>query len=131
MFKENLNPIDSAKPTGTYSHGKKIDLGNSYMIFVSGQIAQDATGKLVCDDIEGQTEYVFKRVEEVLKVGGCGLEDVVKAQIFLTDVNDFPKFSAIRNKYFSETLPASTLVGVNLVNEGCKLEMEVIAIKEK
>ena len=60
------------------------------------------------------------------------MDDAVKATIYLTDINDFSQVSPIRNKYFSKSEPVSTLVEVNkLVKEGCKVEIEVIAVKSK
>lgn len=133
MIKESLTPENSAEIMGAYSHGLKVDLGNNReMIFVTGQIAQDANGNVVCDDIEGQTEYVFNCIQDILKEANASLDDVVKTQIFLTDINDFAKVSPIRNKYFANSKPVSTLVEVSsLVKKGCKIEVEVIAIKEK
>ena len=133
MFKESLMSKDGAEIMGAYSHGLKIDLGNNKeMIFVTGQIAQDKDGNVISDDIVEQTEYVFNCIENILKEANSSLDDVVKTQIFLTDINDFSKVSPIRNKYFSKSKPVSTLVEVsNLVKKGCKIEIEVIAIKEK
>ena len=132
MFKESLMPEDGAEIMGAYSHGLKVDVGDKEMIFVTGQIAQDKNGNVVCEDIEGQTEYVFECIQKILKEANSSLDDVVKAQIFLTDINDFSKVSPIRNKYFANSKPVSTLVEVNsLVKQGCKIEIEVIAIKEK
>lgn len=133
MFKESIIPSGSAEIMGAYSHGLKVDLGNNKeMIFVTGQIAQDSEGNVVCDDIKGQTEYVFESIQKILAEVGSSLDDVVKAQIFLTDMNDFSLVSPIRNKYFEKSKPVSTLVEVSsLVKKGCKIEIEVIAIREK
>lgn len=132
MFKESLVPEGGAEIMGAYSHGLKVDLGNSEMIFVTGQIAQDAKGNVVCEDIEGQTEYVFQCIEKILNKANASLDDVVKTQIFLTDINDFAKVSPIRNKYFVNSKPVSTMVEVSsLVKKGCKIEIEVIAIITK
>jgi len=132
MNNENLIPNGGSEIMGAYSPGKKIDLGNCYMIYVTGQIAQDKDGNVVCEDIEGQTEYVFERISDILKEGNASLDDVVKAQIFLTDIKDFSKVSPIRNKYFANSKPVSTLVEVsNLVRIGCKIEIEVTAIIKK
>lgn len=132
-MKKSLMPENGAEIMGSYSHGLSIDIGNNKeMIFVTGQIAQDKDGNIVCDDIEGQTEYVFNCIQNILKEADSSLDDVVKTQIFLTDINDFSKVSPIRNKYFANSKPVSTLVEVNsLVKKGCKIEIEVIAIKEK
>ena len=132
MFKESLIPENGAEIMGAYSHGIKIDIGTAEMIFVTGQIAQDTNGNVVCEDIEGQTEYVFNCIQKILKEANSSLDDVVKTQIFLTDINDFSKVSPIRKKYFANSKPVSTLVEVSsLVKKGCKIEIEVIAVKEK
>lgn len=132
MFKESLIPEGGAEIMGAYSHGLKVDLGNAEMIFVTGQIAQDANGNVVCEDIQGQTEYVFNCIEKILNKANASLDDVVKTQIFLTDINDFAKVSPIRNKYFANSKPVSTMVEVSsLVKKGCKIEIEVIAIVNK
>lgn len=63
---------------------------------------------------------------------GASLDDVAKTTIFLTDINDFPKISQVRNKYFKKSEPVSTLVEVNkFVKDGCKVEIEVIAVRQK
>lgn len=133
MFKESLLPEGAAEIIGAYSQGLKVDLGNNKeMIFVTGQIAQDSNGNVVCEDIEGQTEYVFRCIQSILKEAKASLDDVVKAQIFLTDINEFSKVSPIRNKYFANSKPVSTMVEVSsLVKKDCKIEIEVIAIREK
>ena len=132
MFKESIIPEGSAEVMGAYSHGLKVDMGETEMIFVTGQIAQDSKGNVVCEEIEGQTEYVFQQVQKILSEAGSSLDDIVKAQIFLTNINDFAKVSPIRNKYFANSKPVSTLVEVSsLVKEGCNIEIEVIAIKRK
>ena len=132
MKKTQIQPKDAAEIMGAYSHGLKVDLGNTEMVFVTGQIAQDSKGNVVCEDIEGQTEYVFNCIRNILEEAGSGFDDVVKAQIFLTDINDFSKVSPIRNKYFAKSKPVSTLVEVSgLVKKGCHIEVEVIAIRGK
>lgn len=133
MFKKSLIPKDGAEIMGAYSHGLKVDMGNNKeMIFVTGQIAQDKNWNVISDDIEEQTVYVFECLQKILNEAGASLDDVVKTQIFLTDIKDFSKVSPIRNKYFSKSKPVSTLVEVSsLVKAGCKIEIEVIAIKEK
>jgi 2-iminobutanoate/2-iminopropanoate deaminase len=129
MTREQLNPEGMTPPMGAYSHGYVVEVGDAKMIFVTGQIAIDSEGNLVSDDIEVQTRFVFERIVSILEAGGSSMADVVKAQIFLTNIADFAKVSAIRNEYFGESKPVSTLVEVSsLVREGCDVEVEVIAI---
>jgi 2-iminobutanoate/2-iminopropanoate deaminase len=131
-MKTRLNP-PNANTMAAYSQGMKIDLGNSYMVLLSGQIALDASGNAVApNDIEKQTRYIFESIKTVLAQAEASIEDVVKAQIFLTDMSQYPKVSAIRNEYFAKVKPVSTLIEINrTVKEGCDIEIEVMAIVAK
>ena len=113
--------------------GLKVDVGDSEMIFVTGQIAKDIDGNAVApDDITKQTEFVFQNIEKILNCGGASIDDVVKAVIYVTNISDFEKISVVRNKYFANCKPVSTLVEINkTVKEGCDIEIEVIAIRKK
>ena len=130
---ENIHPEDWQETRGIYSPAKKIDLGNVYLIFVSGQqVDKNERSEAVTDDIEEQTELVFQALEKTLKAANASIDDVVKAQIFLTDINDFSKVSAIRDKWFAKSKPASTLVEVNaMTRKGAKIEIEVTAVIKK
>ncbi|OGE38004.1 hypothetical protein A3B45_02525 [Candidatus Daviesbacteria bacterium RIFCSPLOWO2_01_FULL_39_12] len=132
-MKTKINSINAAQKLGAYSHGYKVDIGDSQMIFTTGQIALDKDGNVVgIGDIEKQTEFVFESLQNILNEAGASLDDVVKATIYVTDINDFPKISPIRNKYFKNSEPVSTLVEVRkLVKDGCKIEIEVIAVKQR
>jgi 2-iminobutanoate/2-iminopropanoate deaminase len=132
MKKTQIMPKNFTKVIGGYSHGLKVELKDCDMIFVTGQIAMDKNGNVVSEDVGEQTEFIFQNIQKILNETGASLDDVVKAQIFVTDMNDFAKISPIRNKYFEKSKPVSTLVEINkTVKPGCKVEIEVIAIKEK
>lgn len=130
---ENIYPEDWQETRGIFSPAKKIDIGSSYLIFVSGQqIGKNADNEAVTDDIAEQTEFVFQALEKTLKAAGASMDDVVKAQIFLTDIDDLQKVSAIRDKWFANSQPVSTLVEVNaMTRKGAKIEIEVTAVIEK
>lgn len=132
MHKQQLNPKDFTEIMGAYSHGLKVNVGDSEMIFVTGQIAMDKDGNAVApDSITEQAEFIFLNIDKILQEGGASIDDVVKAVIYVTDMNDFKEISAVRNKYFGKAKPVSTLVEINkTVKEGCDLEIEVIAIKK-
>lgn len=130
---QDIYPEDWQQTRGVYSPAKKIDLGNVYLIYVSGQqVDKNENNEAITDDIEEQTELVFQALERTLKAANASIDDVVKAQIFLTDINDFSKVSAIRDKWFSKSKPVSTLVEVNaMTRKGAKIEVEVTAILKK
>lgn len=133
MNKKPLNPKDFTQAMGAYSHGLKVDIGDSEIIFVTGQIAMDKNGNAVApNDIVAQTEFVFQNIQKILAEGGASLNDVVKAVIYVRDISKFKDISAVRNKYFANAKPVSTLVEISkTVKEGCDIEIEVIAVKKK
>lgn len=132
IIKKDLSPKDFTVKTGSYSQGIQVTCGNVDWIFVTGQIAMDADGNVVCPgDIAGQADFIFNNIAKILKEADASLDDVVKAQLFLTDMNLFSQVSPVRNKYFEKSQPVSTMVEVKaLVKTGCMLEIEVIAMKE-
>ena len=109
------------------------DLASPRALVIRNGIEKRIPGReVVTDDIEEQTELVFQAIEKILKAADASIDDVVKAQIFLTDINDFSKVSAIRDKWFAKSKPVSTLVEVNaMTRKGAKVEIEVTAIIKK
>lgn len=130
---ESIYPTNWQETRGFYSPAKKIDCGDYYLIFVSGQQCRKGENHTAwADDVEVQTEEVFQSLENILQAAGASISDVVKAQIFLTDMNDFPKVCTIRDKWFAEARPVSTLVEVNgMTRKGAKIEIEVTAVIRK
>lgn len=130
---EDIYPEGWKQTRGFWSPAKKIDMGSVYMIYVSGQqVGKNAKNEAITDDIEEQTEFVFQTIEKILKAASASIDDVVKAQIFLTDINDFPKVCAIRDRWFAVSKPVSTLVEVNaMTRKGAKIEIEVTAVIKK
>ena len=131
-MKKILIPKNSAKKIASYSPWLEIDLTKAKkMVFVTGQIAQDNEWKPIApNDIEKQTECVFENISEILKEWNMTLDDVVKAVIYVKNIWDFSKISPIRNKYFANSKPVSTLIEIsNTVKPWCDIEIDVIAIK--
>lgn len=133
MVKTKINSDQFAQRLGAYSHGYVVEIGDAKLIFTTGQIALDKDGNVLYpDDPARQTEFIFEALQTILQKSGASLDDVVKTTIFLTDINDFPTISPIRNAYFKNSEPVSTLVEVSkLVKPGCRVEIEVIAVKQK
>jgi 2-iminobutanoate/2-iminopropanoate deaminase len=137
--KEDLKmKIENIKPKGyvmkgVYTPAKKIDLGDSYLIFVSGvQAPAGEVNEVVTEDIAEQTRLVFEEINDILKQAGATLDNVVKAVIYLKDIEDFKIVSPIRAEYFKNSMPVSTMVEVGgFVRKGSKIEIEVTAILEK
>jgi reactive intermediate/imine deaminase len=100
------------------------------LLFVSGCVPVDGEGRLVGGaDVVAQAERVFENVGAVLAAAGAGPADVVKVTLFLTDIGDRPAINPVRQRFFGETRPASTLVEISkLAIPGAKLEVEAVAI---
>jgi 2-iminobutanoate/2-iminopropanoate deaminase len=100
------------------------------LLFVSGIVAVDGEGRLVGGkDVVAQTRQVLDNMRTVLAAGGCGLADVVKVTIFLTNVDDRPLINPLRQQAFGSARPASTLVEVpRLAVDGAKVEIECVAL---
>jgi len=132
MPKQYLNP-PITQIMGSYSLGVKVDVGDAEMIFVTGQMAMDKDGLAVAPgDFAQQAEYIYRNIEKILNEGHASLKDVVKTTTYITDMSKFSEFSAIRDQYLAESKPASTLVEISkLSKEGCDIEIEVVAIKQK
>lgn len=133
MNKTKINSSEFAQRLGAYSHGYKVEIGDTILIFTTGQIALDKNGKVVYPNNPAkQAEFIYESLQKILNQSGASLDDVVKTTVFLTNMNDFAQISKIRNKYFKKAEPVSTLVEVTkLVKDGCKVEIEVIAVKKK
>jgi 2-iminobutanoate/2-iminopropanoate deaminase len=102
------------------------------LLFVSGCVPVDGEGQLVGgDDVVAQAECVFRNVGAVLAAAGASARDVVKVTVFVTDIDDRPKINPVRQAFFGETRPASTLVEISkLAIPGAKLEVEAVAVLE-
>lgn len=107
--------------------------GESELLFVTGQLPQDIDGQILhVGDVEKQVRLVFSRVLEILKEASMSFDDVVKLQIYLSDIKHAKTVSSIRDELFSGSKPASTLVEVSgFVKEGCCVEIDAVAAKAR
>ena len=129
MKNVHLNPETVCAPVGTYSQAVRVDLGSSFLLFISGQVAFDAAGNFVGkDNIRLQTEQVFENIRLILKSNDATFEDVVKMNLYVTDMTMRPVIAEIRNKYLASAPPASTFVEVSrLAGEDWWIEVEAVA----
>ncbi|MCR4395475.1 MAG: RidA family protein [Candidatus Saccharicenans sp.] len=98
-------------------------------IFVSGQIPLDpARGEIVGTTIEEQTHQVLKNIQAILEAAGSSMAEVVKATVYLSDMNDFAKMNAIYAQYFPEPFPARAAFQVARLPRDVKVEIEVMAV---
>ncbi len=93
-----------------------------------------SSGHVAIDSREGpikaQTFWVYSYIRNVLEEFGCTMEDILKQNIYLVDINEFPQMSEVRKLFFQKNPPATTTVGVTgLCPIGARIEIEVIALK--
>jgi 2-iminobutanoate/2-iminopropanoate deaminase len=129
--KSVIYPPGFAAPRGTYSPGILLDYGDSKVLYATGQLAVDPAGNVIApNEATAQTEYIFKLIGEILAAAGLTFDDVVRAQTYLTNIDDFPNFSAVRNRYLGGALAVSTLLEVKgLARPGCCVEIEITAAR--
>ena len=100
-------------------------------LFVSGQIPIDpATGSLVDGDIAAQTHRVFRNLTAILEAGGASLAAVVRATVYLADMNDFAAMNEVYATYFSAPAPARSTVQAARLPRDARVEIDVIAALE-
>ena len=98
------------------------------LLFVSGQIPVDpATGEVVAGDAAAQTRQAIKNIIAILQSQNIGLENIVKATVFLTDMNDFPIVNQVYGEYFPHAAPARSCVQVARLPKDVSVEIETIA----
>lgn len=99
-------------------------------IFVSGQIPLDPeTGELVPGGIREQTDRVLQNIRAILEAAGSSLDQVVKATVYLTDLNDFSEMNEVYARYFPGEKPARATVQVSRLPRDARIEMDVIALR--
>src|SRR5207302_8856088 len=97
-------------------------------IYFSGQAGQDpTTGKLVAGGIAAETERVFQNLSAVLKAAGKSFDDVVRAGVYLTNMNDFVAMNGIYAKHVSQPFPARTTIAVAALPLGACVEIDLVA----
>jgi 2-iminobutanoate/2-iminopropanoate deaminase len=99
------------------------------LLFVSGVVSVDAAGALVGGaDVAAQTRRIFEIMGAILEAAGCTFAHVARVTVYLTDVDDRTRINPVRQEFFGETLPASTLIEVSrLAVPGAKVEIECVA----
>jgi 2-iminobutanoate/2-iminopropanoate deaminase len=128
-----LNPSSVATPKG-YSQAVTVDLGNSVMLIMSGQVPLDSTGALVGKgDMQAQAIQVFKNIQAIVQSAGGNMKHVVKLGYFVRDVSQLSVIRTVRDSFVDVIHPpASTLVQVSgLFRDDILLEIEATAIIPK
>ena len=130
---------NAAKPLGAYPHARKV--GN--LLFLSGigsrdpidnsipGLQLDDNGKKIRHDIELECQSVFANVKAVLEAAGSKWKNIIDVTVFLTDMNDFPKYNEVYAQYFSAVQACRTTVEVTRLPSNISIELKVIASIKK
>lgn len=126
-MKKIIQTDKAPAPIGPYNQA--VLHGNT--LYTSGQIAIDpATGELVLDNIETETEVVMQNLKAVLEAADMTFDHIVKTSIFLSDMGNFAQVNAVYGKYFNEdTAPARETVQVACLPKNVNVEISCTAIK--
>jgi 2-iminobutanoate/2-iminopropanoate deaminase len=123
--KEVIATDRGPKAIGPYSQAIRA---NGFL-FVSGQIPLDpATQQLISGDISAQTERVLENLKGIVEAAGSSLDRVVRATVFLADMNEFAAMNEVYGRYFQKQPPARSTVQVSRLPRDVRVEIDVIAL---
>lgn len=119
-----IHTAKAPKAIGVYSQAVKVN----NTVYLSGQIGLNPETMEMVEGIENQTEQVFKNLKAVVEASGATLANIVKLNIYLTDMNNFAIINQIMAKYFNEPYPARAAVGVRELPKGALVEADGIVV---
>ncbi|NVZ09832.1 RidA family protein [Allochromatium humboldtianum] len=127
MSKQIIRTDQAPRAIGTYSQAVRVDR----TVYLSGQIPlAPETMELIEGDMSAQIRRVFDNLRAVAQAAGGDLSDIVKLNVFLTDLNDFVLVNQIMAEYFHEPYPARAAIGVAALPKGAAVEMDAILVLE-
>ncbi|SFB77792.1 2-iminobutanoate/2-iminopropanoate deaminase [Flexibacter flexilis DSM 6793] len=126
MSKTIINSSKAPAPIGPYSQA----VAAAGMLFISGQIAiNQATGQLVSESIEAETEQVMQNLQHILQEAGIDFSKVLKCSIFVKDLGNFARINEVYGRYFqAEAAPARETVEVSRLPKDVNVEISCIAL---
>lgn len=120
---EFLTTVNAPAAIGPYSQAVKFN----GLLYTSGQIALQLNGEMVENDIKKQTRQIFTNIKAILEDNGTFLSEVIKVNIFLTDMNDFGIVNVIMAEVFGNHKPARSTIEVKGLPKNAMIEMDIIA----
>jgi len=123
LTRQIIETSDAPAAIGTYSQAVR----HGDIVYLSGQIPLDPeTMELVAGDIESQIHRVFKNLQAVARAAGGQLDDILKLNVYLTDLGNFATVNSIMAEYFSVPYPARAAVGIAALPRGAEVEMDAV-----
>lgn len=124
MSKQIIATSDAPAAIGPYSQA--VRAGNT--VYVSGQIGLDPASMEMADGFEAQAVRVFDNLKAIATASGGSLADVVKLQIYLTNLGEFATVNEIMTRYFEQPYPARAAVGVKELPKGALVEADAVLV---
>lgn len=124
MIKQIIHTDGAPQAIGTYSQAVKV----ANTVYLSGQIGLDPASMTMVDGIEAQIHRVFSNLQAVTEAAGGSMTDIVKLNVFLTDLAHFGMVNSIMAEYFSEPYPARAAVGVASLPRGALVEADGVMV---
>ena len=124
--KKFIQTPDAPAAIGTYSQAVRID----HTVYLSGQIGLDPVTMQMVEGVDAQIHRVFQNMRAVATAAGGSMDDVVKVNIFLTDLGNFSKVNEIMATYFHQPYPARAAVGVAALPRGALVEMDGVLVAQ-
>lgn len=118
--KQIIQTPDAPAAIGTYSQAVRVD----HTVYLSGQIGLDPTTMQMVEGIEAQVHRVFRNLRAVASAADSSFDDLVKLNVYLTDLSHFAKVNEIMAEYFRQPYPARAAVGVAALPRGALVEMD-------
>ena len=104
-------------------------IASDYKTGVAPEARQDPAFPYYGSDIQKQARYILQNLREVFAAAGCSLQEVVKSQVFMTDLHDFYAFDQVWKEFFPSPPPRTTVQVSNLLVPGCRVEIDLIGVK--
>jgi 2-iminobutanoate/2-iminopropanoate deaminase len=120
-MRQTVTAEKAPKPAGPYSHAVVAD----GLVFISGQGPMDPETGTMPDAFEDQVRQTLRNVQTILEAAGSSLDDVIKVNVFVTDLTRFQEFNEVYGEFFRHDPPARTTVGASLL--GFLVEIDCIA----
>jgi reactive intermediate/imine deaminase len=124
MAKQIIQTAGAPQAIGTYSQAVKVDA----TVYLSGQIGLDPVSMQMVEGIEAQVHRVFQNLQAVAAAAGGSLADVVKLNVYLTDLGHFALVNTIMAEYFQQPYPSRAAVGVSQLPRGALMEADGVMV---
>jgi len=126
MNKQIIQTSDAPQAIGTYSQAIRVSGGDT--VYLSGQIGLDAVTMQMVNGVEAQIQQVFLNLKAVANTSGGTLNNIVKLNIYLTDLENFALVNEIMSTYFTKPYPARAAIGVKALPRDALVEMDAIMV---